>query len=141
VTLGLAVDLGGTIVATVILALAYGIVLGASGASAEEIGALTIGSYTSTDSWFFYVSALVGLAFSVLGGYVCARIARRSELRLGAILAAISAGIGLALGGDQTQLGTMISLTLLSIAAVIAGAHAGRARNRRADAEARGLAG
>lgn len=130
VTLGLAVDLGGTIVATVILALGYGIVLGASGSSAEEIQAVTTNA--PTDSGFFYMLALAGLAFSMLGGYVCARIAKRSELRLGAILAAISAGVGLAFGGDPSQLGMLISLTILGIAAVLAGANLGRAKNRRA---------
>ena len=130
VTIGLAVDLGGTVVATVILALAYGIVLGALGATAEEIEAVT--TDMSTDSGFFYTLALAGLAFSMLGGYVCARIARRSELKLGAILAAISAGVGLAFGGDPSRLGILISLTILGIAAVLAGANLGRAKNRRA---------
>jgi len=130
VTIGLAVDLGGTVVATVILALAYGIVLGALGATAEEIEAVT--TDMSTDSGFFYTLALAGLAFSMLGGYVCARIARRSELKLGAILAAISAGVGLAFGGDPSRLGMLISLTILGIAAVLAGANLGRAKNRRA---------
>jgi len=134
VAIGLAVDIGGTTIATVILALAYGIVLGALGASAEEIEAVI--TNVPTDSGFFYMVALGGLAFSMLGGFVCARIAKRSELKLGAILAAISAGLGLALGGDETQLGTMISLTLLGIAAVIAGARIGQARNRRAGASA-----
>lgn len=130
VTIGLAVDLGGTVVATVILALAYGIVLGALGATAEEIEAVT--TDMSTDSGFFYTLALAGLAFSMLGGYVCARIARRSELKLGAVLAAISAGVGLAFGGDPSRLGMLISLTILGIAAVLAGANLGRAKNRRA---------
>lgn len=129
VTIGLAADIGGTIVATVILALAYGVVLSASGASAEEIEALT--GNPSTDSWFFYVTALVGCAFSMLGGYLCARIARQGELKLGAMLAGISTLISLAFGVEPNQLGIMISFTLLGIAAVLAGAWLGRARNRR----------
>jgi len=66
----------------------------------------------------------------VLGGYVCARIARRSELKFGAILAALSAVLGLALAGDDQQLGTLLSLTLAGIGAVIAGARLGLAKNR-----------
>lgn len=126
---GLAVDLGGSIVSTLLLAIGYGIALGALGASAEEIESVT--SNVPTDSALFYLATLAGLAFSLLGGYVCARIAKRAELKLGAILAAISAGIGLAIGGDPGRLGMLISLTLLGIAAVIAGAHIGRAKNRR----------
>lgn len=129
VAIGLAVDLGGSIVASILLVLAYGIVLGALGVSAEEIESVT--SNMPTDSPLFYLATLVGLGFSALGGYVCARIAKRAELKLGAILAAISAGIGLAIGGDPGRLGMLISLTLLGIAAVIAGARIGRAKNRR----------
>lgn len=131
VTLGLVADLGGTVVATILLGIAYGIVMGAMGVSAEEIEAAT--TNMPTDSGLFYLATLAGLACSALGGYVCARIARRSELKLGAILAAISAGIGLAIGGDPGRLGMLISLTILGIAAVLAGANMGRAKNRRAD--------
>jgi hypothetical protein len=126
---GLAVDLGGSIVSTILLAIGYGIVLGALGASVEEIESVT--SNLPTDSPLFYLATLAGLAFSWLGGYVCARIAKRAELKLGALLAALSAGVGLAIGGDPGRLGMLISLTLVGIAAVIAGAQMGRAKNRR----------
>jgi hypothetical protein len=129
VLIGLGVDIGGSEVATLILALAYGMFLAASGASQEEIAAASQG--THTDSWFFYASSLVGCAFSVLGGYVCARIARRSEYTLGAILAAISAAFGLWASMDQYQVGILASLTLASIGAVMWGARLGYAANRR----------
>jgi hypothetical protein len=74
--------------------------------------------------------ALVGLGFSALGGYVCARIARRSEMKLGAILAAVSALSGFFLAGDEQQLGTMLSFTLLGFGAVLVGARLGLAKNR-----------
>ena len=129
VALGLAADIGGTLVSTAILALVYGIALAAAGVKREDIIATMQAS--ATDSWFFYLTALVGLGFSVFGGYVCARIARRSELMLGAILAALSALTGFFLGGDDPQqLGTFLSLTLLGIGAVLAGARLGHAKNR-----------
>jgi len=129
VALGLATDIGGTLVATVILALIYGAALGAAGVRREEIAAAM--QVSATDSWFFYAMTGVGLGFSVLGGYVYARIARRSELKLGAILAAISATLGLLMAGDDgQQLGTSISLTLAGIGAVLAGARLGLKRNR-----------
>ena len=128
IALGLAADIGGTLLATVILALIYGVVLAAAGVNREDIAAAMQAS--ATDSWFFYLTALVGLGFSVLGGYVCARIARRSELKLGAILAALSALVGILLSGDDPQqLGTFLSLTLLGIGAVLVGARLGKARN------------
>lgn len=129
-TLGLVVDLGGSFVAMILLAIAYGLVLGALGVSAEEIESVT--ANMPTDSALFYLAALAGLAFSALGGYVCARIARRAELKLGAIVAALSAGVGLAIGGDPAQLGLLLSLTILGFAAVLAGATVGRAKNRSA---------
>jgi hypothetical protein len=84
-----------------------------------------------TDSWLFYAATVVGLGFSVLGGYVCARVARRSELKLGAILAAVSAVLGIVLSADHYQLGTLLSLTLAGIGAVLLGARLGYAKNRR----------
>jgi hypothetical protein len=128
IVLGFATDIGGTLVATIILALIYGVALGAAGIKGEEIAATIRAS--ATDSWFFYATTLVGLGFSVLGGFVCARIARRSELKLGAILATLSAISGLALAGDELQLGTLLSLTLLGFGAVLVGARLGLARNR-----------
>lgn len=128
VALGFAADIGGTFLAGMVLALVYGAVLGASGASMEEIMASSkeIGS----DSWLFYVGTLVGLAFSVLGGYVCARIARRNEMKLGAILAGLSALVGVLFSGEAYPLGTLLSLTLAGIGAVMIGARLGYAKNR-----------
>jgi MFS-type transporter involved in bile tolerance (Atg22 family) len=128
VTLGLLADIGGTAAVTIVFMMAYGIVLGASGAGVEEITAAT--DLTSTESWLFYATALLGLACSVLGGYVCARTARRNEMRLGAVLAILSAILGALLGGDQYQLGTLLSMTLASIGAVMVGARLGHAKNR-----------
>src|SRR5258705_175319 len=129
IALGLAVDIGGSFIGTVLLPLGFCAAPRAAGVKGEDIGATMQAS--ATDSWFFYVGTLVGLGFSVLGGFVCARIARRSELKLGAILAALSAISGLALAGDEQQLGTLLSLTLLGFGAVIVGARLGLAKNRR----------
>ncbi len=128
VALGLATDIGGTFAALLAFMVAYGIALGASGASAEEIVAAA--DFSATDSWPFYAATLIGLAFSVLGGYVCARIAKRAEMRLGAVLALLSAGSGFLLAGDHYQLGTLLSVTLAGIGAVLFGARLGYAKNR-----------
>ena len=128
IALGLAVDVGGSLVAAIILAAIYGAVLAATGVPREDIAAVMQAS--ATDSWFFYIGSLVGSSFSVLGGYVCARIARRSEMKLGAILAAMSAVSGFFLGGDEMQLGTNLSLTLLTFGAVLVGVRLGLGKNR-----------
>src|SRR5262245_21392943 len=127
IALGLVVDVGGSLIAAIILAAIYGATLAATGVPREDIAAAMQAS--ATDSWFFWVGSLVGLSFSVLGGYVCARIARRSEMKFGAIVAALSAVSGFFLGGDQLQLGTNLSMTLLTFGAVLVGARLGLARN------------
>jgi hypothetical protein len=128
VALGLLTDVGGTFAAAVVLMVVYGVALGVSGAGEEQIAAAA--DFSSTDSWQFYAGTLLGLAFSVLGGYVCARVARRNEMRLGAVTAALSAVLGLLISADQFQLGTNLSMTLAAIIAVMTGARLGQARNR-----------
>ena len=125
---GLVVDMVGTTVGSLLLGAIYGIALAASGASLDELGAAAEGA--AADSWLFWISTAMGLAFSVLGGYVCARIARRNELRLGAILALVSAILGYLIASGHYELGAFLSLTIASIAAVMGGARLGQARNR-----------
>ena len=129
VSLGLVADIGGTLAGGIVLMVIYGIVLGATGASAEAIMA-SAADFNATDSWLFYLGTVVGLGFSVLGGYVCARIARRAEMKLGAVLAVLSAVIGLLLSANEYQLGALLSITLASIGAVMIGARLGYAKNR-----------
>jgi hypothetical protein len=128
VAFGLGVDIGGTLLGGIVLALIYGIVLGTSGADAEQIGAAMTNA--GNDTWLSWLGTAIGLGFSALGGYVCARVARRSEMKLGAVLAFLSALIGVALAGEQYQLGTLASLTIASIGAVMIGARLGSAKNR-----------
>lgn len=126
VSIGLLVDIGGSILAILLLAITYGVVLGATGASQEDIEAAT-----ATGSWFFYAGTVVGGGFSALGGYVCARVARQSEIRLGGILAVVSALIGLLLTFDEYSLAMNVLIGAGGAAAVMLGARWGMARNRR----------
>lgn len=126
VGIGLVVDIGGSVVAILLLAIAYGVLLGASGASGEEIEAAT-----ANGSWFFYAGAVVGGGFSALGGYVCARIARHSEYRLGGILAVVSALIGLVLTFEDYSFKMNLVMAAGGAVAVMLGTRWGMARNRR----------
>lgn len=128
VVLGLLVDVGGTTLGSMIIGAIYGVALAASGAGMEELEAASRG--WAQVSWLFWLTSAMGLGFSVLGGYTCARVARRDELRLGGVLAALSAGLGYLLAGDAYELGTFLSLTLAGIGAVVVGARWGYARNR-----------
>jgi len=128
VALGLVVDVGGTVLSGLIFGIVYAMVLGASGSSAEEIAARV--THVDTDSWLFYAASSLGLGFSLLGGYVCARVARRSEYRLGGILAVLSAALGALMAGEQYQLGTLLSITLAGIGATLFGTRLGYLKNR-----------
>ena len=97
------------------------------GATAEEIEAASRGPFL--ESWLSTVGTLVGLGFSVAGGYVCARIARRSELKFGAIQGVLSNVLGFALSGPQADDRPFL-LASISFVAVLAGAVWGQMRNR-----------
>lgn len=127
VVIGLLADIGGSIAAGIVLTFAYGFTLGLSGANAEQIASAL--ANIPTDSWLSITGMVVGGGFSVLGGYLCARIARHSEYKLGAIVAAVSGISGLFLGG-QVPAGINLALSLATIASVMLGAWIGLVRNR-----------
>ena len=129
VVLGAIVDLGGSILASIVFFALYGVYLGATGTQGEEFQS-TMSSMNGNSPMGIMMN-IVGCLCSVLGGYVCARIARHSEYRLGAILAAISVGLGLLVAGSDEANALIGIYSLLTFAAVMIGAHLGATRNRR----------
>jgi len=127
VALGMLTDIGGSIVVGGVLSIVYGIVLAQQGLTPEQ--AMDAIKNAPILSPFGLISTAMGLGFSFLGGYVCARIAKRSELRLGAVMAVLNTVLGLLLSGDQTSAPKLIVLVLLSIAAVMVGSWKGRVKN------------
>ena len=126
--LGLAVDVGGSMLAAFLLFFTWAIWLGASGLDAEAITqAMVENDPASGVSLIGYV---VGTAFSWLGGYVCARVAQETELRCAAVVATISAALALAMG-TALPLPLHLLLTVLTIAAVMLGGWMGAQRNAR----------
>lgn len=124
---GLAVDIGGSLLASILIGIAYAAILASQGMSPEEIGATLTEPDPSTR--YFVFSVVVGLGFSLLGGYVCARIARRQERRWATILGLLSGVIGLSMVSDRLEIGVNLGLSLLSIAIVVLGGELGRRRN------------
>jgi hypothetical protein len=124
---GLAIDIGGTLVAGIVLAALYGFSLAGDGASdsqiADALGKLAPGS------WVYMAATVAGAGCSLLGGYACARIARRSEYRLGFILAGLSCLFGLVAGSEDPSTLQGILPYLTTIACVLLGAKFGRAAN------------
>lgn len=125
--LGLLTDIGGTMVASLVLAIILGITMGAQGHGPEEIEAAMRGPFL--ESWASTVGTLVGLGFSVAGGYVCARIVRRAELKFGAIQGVLANVIGFALSGESQVDDRPFLLAGISFVAVLAGALWGQLRN------------
>lgn len=89
ILVGLAVDIGGSLVGGMISLVAWSIMLGAGGASSEEID-----RFFRDSSTFQWVSLCTGLAFTGLGAYVAARIANRAEYRFALMLGLCSMAFG-----------------------------------------------
>ena len=131
VALGALTDLGGTFLFSMLLMFIYGVALSGSGVQPEDMEA-AMRDAASTESLFFWVGSIGGCGFSVLGGYVCARIAGQSEYTLGAILAVVVVVLGMLLfGTGGYDFGMSVFLNATTVAAVIVGAWIGKKQNRR----------
>jgi hypothetical protein len=128
VLIGMCVDIGGTIIASVLLSFVYGAIVAATGQSAEQITASL--KNMPHDSWFYIAAMITGLVFSFYGGYLCARIAKGMEYRTGAIQAVCSLCLGLLLGSPSESFGMLIALSGLSILVTMLGVKFGAYRNR-----------
>jgi hypothetical protein len=134
---GLAVDLGGTMLASLLIGLVHGLSLVRQGMPPEQVGPAL--AEVDPRSSYFIVSTVVGGAFSLLGGYVCARMVLRDERKTTAIMALVSAAIALAIALAIGELPWLQAAGIvLTIATVMAGGELGRRRNlalaRKADA-------
>ncbi len=123
---GLAVDIGGSLLADILLTIVYHSQLAAS---AQAGAALDDG--IPMNSPVEMIGIVLGAACSVLGGYVCARIVRRNEFRVGGVMAILSASPGLLFASSSTPDDLVFLLTASTIACVMLGVKYGREHNRR----------
>jgi len=125
---GLLVDIGGSLVASFALFFIWAIWLSSSGLDADAVAQ----SMAEPDplSGFSLASYTLGGGFSWLGGYVCARVARETELRCAAVIATISSLVSLAMGIGLPP-GLYLFLTALTFASVMLGGWMGEQRNAR----------
>lgn len=131
VLLGLAADVGGTLIFSTIAAIVYGTYMAAAGSTPDQMtSAMTNIPF---DSPLGIVMTMIGCLFSVLGGYVCARTARHSEYKLGLVMFAASMVLLVLTGGnhDSPAIATA-GLVLATFASIMVGVHIGVQRNRRA---------
>jgi hypothetical protein len=125
---GLLVDIGGSLIAAVVLVFVWSVWLAASGMDAEAITQML--SEPDPLSTFSFVSYAVGCGFSWLGGYVCARVARETEMRCAAAVATVSSLIAVTMG-TALPLALNLVLTLFTFGAVMLGGWTGLQRNLR----------
>ena len=123
---GLAVDIGGSLLASVVILLLHMFFLQATGVPTNAAHAVMLDTRSLLSGWNLF-GMLAGSGMSVLGGYTCARIARRSDYRLGVVMAVLSATIGLVMFGDSYGLGVDTLLLAATVACVLLGTHLGRA--------------
>jgi hypothetical protein len=131
---GLTIDIGGSMVINIILAVAYHVQLSNSGLSEAQIA--TVMQNITPQSTIAIVSTLLGALCSVAGGFACARIVRRDEFRIGGVMASLSGFITLAWGGSDLPDDLIVLLTLSTVACVLLGVKYGRESNRREAAPA-----
>jgi hypothetical protein len=124
VLVGLAVGVGGTMLSRLVVGMVYfTVTLERSATTAQYVEALPS---PLSSIWITLVS--LGCVFSVLGGYVCARVARRHERRVTLALAVLNTAIVFStiFGGIGTFAMLVLALTFVS---VMAGGGLGRYRN------------
>jgi len=127
VLIGYAVDMGGTFVSSAVIGVIYTVVLLQQGLTQEQVHAAL--TDVTPGSWFYVTSTLAGCGFSTLGGYWCARVARRSPYRLGGVLAALSTLTGLAMSWDLYPPAQLALLCVTAVACVLLGSKFGAAYN------------
>lgn len=120
VAVGVLIDIGGTFLLGICIAIIYGAVLGAQGYSEQEIEH----AFEQFDPWsaLGLFTSLLGMLVSAFAGFHCARIANRNTYLAPGILAMISCAFGAAMSGGTYSQVEMIVLSGLTVVAVLGGA-------------------
>jgi hypothetical protein len=134
VLVGLAVDIGGTaLLRIVLLIIAVAQVRTPDMTESQLHDAL---ASIPPQSALQIVGTLLGSLLSVAGGYVCARIVRRDEYRVGAVMAGVGVLYELMTDSGGTPADLLVLLVLCDIACNMLGVKYGAEHNRRLEAPA-----
>ena len=132
VLFGVTTDLFGTTVAGMVLLVLFSGMLVAQGQTPEQISPILMQS-----DGYLFVSLVVGLSFTALGGYVAARTANHQEYKHALIVGVIVLILGeIMVSSDPTAMPLSIRVIgdLLVIPAAMLGAHLRRAAKLRMQA-------
>jgi hypothetical protein len=129
VLFGFLVDVGLSLAVGLVFAILYGVYQVAVGQSMEEIGQF----FAEPDPFSLPMILLqaAGGACSFLGGFVCSRVARHAEYRLGALLAALTLTFGWVTNGGEQQPALTLVSSIVTVLCTLFGAWVGAWRNRR----------
>jgi hypothetical protein len=133
VLFGLVVNIGGSMLAGFLLVIATAIYTGYTDPNGfndnqvEKIAQI----FSDPTSSIMIVGYIIGFLFSIFGGYVCSRIARHNELKLGGVLALVSSVLGLLMDGNSAASFPLeLLLYSASIGGIMFGSWVGMKRNQ-----------
>lgn len=130
---GTAIDICGSRVVQIVVFTCYVMQVVPSGAS--DVQAAELLQKQPPSFGLLFVLIALGSLMSVAGGYACARIALRDELRVGAILAVVAVLFGLLI--DDAGVSDLTLLYVLcDVAGLLLGVKYGAERNRRLESPA-----
>jgi hypothetical protein len=112
---GVAADIGGSLLAGLLIGFAYGLALGFQGASEKEI----VQALESTG--YLIQSVVIGFGFTVLGGYVAARRAKFNLLLHGGVVGCVGLAFGLLFWAEFPLWFNLVSLLGVIPFAVLGG--------------------
>jgi hypothetical protein len=120
VATGALIDIGGTMLGSIVITLIYSVIMGFQGHSNTEIEQ----ALTQFDRWslFGLLLTAMGLLMSMLGGYQCAAIANRNAYLAPGILSLISVTFGAFVSAQQVPLPELLTMSALTVASILGGA-------------------
>ena len=127
IVFGLLSDIALTMVLSILFFAFYSGYLILTGTPADQIGDAF--NADAGDAIVTVGLLVTGGAGSMLGGFICARVAKHSEYRLGAILTAISLVLGFLFITDE-PIAIVLMSTTVTVAATFAGVWTGVRLNR-----------
>jgi len=129
IVLGALVDIGGSIAASAVLMFVYVFLLAKQGVPRDEIVQLVQNPESSPV--VYWLGYAIGSLFSLLGGYVCARIVRRKELQWGAVLSVVTVLVGIMFLNSASGVLKLLFEVALEVALVMGGTWLGMRKNRK----------
>lgn len=127
VLLGVVVDIGGTVVISFGAAFVAAMIFTSQGMDEAQFDQL----FADRTSPLMVALTIVGGLFSILGGYVCARIAKHNELKLGGVVALFSTLFAIILDDERSGMTEDLLLYTAGIVSILFGSWLGMKRNQR----------